>query len=1696
MIRTIRWRRWGIGWLIAALLWSCVLPGLATTAHAAEAERVRIDGTNTTPNKHGRWYEENRNPEFFAFHDGYWWTDGWAWMYNNANHVGDYVDFKFDGTAVALFMKQWSYGGIVKVYVDDALEATIDTYDAAETDNVNVFERGGLDAGEHTLRVEVAGKSVSTEAFMLIQGFEYSTSGEQPEPSSVRVDPSTHPYNGGAWAGKEDYSEFAFHNGSWWSDGWSWMYNNADNAGEKVDFVFTGTSIKLYMELWDHGGKVDLYLDGELEATVDTYSAERIAEELVLDRANLALGEHTLRIEVAGKSVSTAAFVLVKAFEYGTDTGWTEPGIQALSNGKPEYALGEAFDPDSVEIAYYDGESTVTVDPGQATFSGFDSVLAGQKTVTISYLGHTARIRVNVGLPPFGDGTVNLGQSYAKAITASSTKDGYDPRNVVDGVYEGYPESADKDAEWAANGETAGAWIRIDFEYPVTVNEIRLFDRKETTEAITSGRLAFSDGTEVAVQMPELRPNPKTPAIVKLAEPKTDIEWVTFTADTHHPSAAEVGLSELQVLGPEADLAFRAVETVLETASGGDVAITIARNSEGRALSGSYDVNPPDGWTVVSGGSFAEGSESDVIVLRVPEEYYWPDNEITITARSAEGETYGYPIVVHAKLTGYAVTDKLVSVFSPDYYSEIAEDEVGVVFHAPGYTLAKATSLHAPDETNGSEYGYIKTVAARIELDADRYGRGSFTFPASEFPAGPVTIRITAWNESGESDDSYLVLRNTAGEPWDGGKGNTIGGLPSALAEHGLPMEEVFLDEFTEMPTISYTGEGEDVKYAAAKPDPDAWPEFSDAKFAPPGYSYGDAVADYSPFSIASDDYMVLETKDWGTVIEPKWGQTVTTGFLSSMGTDGTGFATEPGAAQYFEARMYLPPNAGMWPAFWTLTPKDPDGRPGFDELDIVEAYMGGTQETYTLNHHTWGDGYGGIHTGSSANTGEYGNAVNLVEGWHTYGALITEETTYYYFDDAYVEGSSHPTLDRSWTVGNYFMISPAFRHADADKYPGGFGKYGDTAETYVDWVRVYQARKEGFTPMRTHVDITPGTPATFEILRDKEASALSGRYDIEMPAGWTIESGETFGAGSAVDAVVLNVPDTFDAFEGVLTVTPIGGDGEAAGDPIEISFTTLGLYGIAVEPTLKKAGEGYRIELTYSNYSSTANADVVITADGPDGWTATKTIARVEPKSSATVAFEAPELSLYQQAEFTFRLRLSENYEVTKIRSVSGLAAAKAEAPIAIDGTIRPEDWEGAMPLVLDRKSHTSGAWAGTDDLSATGKLKWDDDYLYMYVDVRDNVHHMEQEKPTDAWGGDSLQISIDPARADGPVLSGVHMSYTASLHSTKGGSVLSVDIAGYPELGLQWGSILDDSKVAVKRDEIGKKTTYTIAMAWSEVLPEGYEDASDLGIALVINDSDGTGRKGWANYMGGIATGKDPAQFGDLILSELASFEREEEPEQPCRTCGNPDAGTGEEEEPGEQEGEGTGNGAGGHSFKDVDFKYAWAAAAISFLHERGIVKGLDEHTFGPERNAKRGDVVLMLTRALKLSAEPAGNFGDVAEGSYYYDAIAVAKALGIAAGDGDGFRPGEAITRQDLMVLIDRALAAAGYPLAAADLSVLDDFADREEVAGYASDSVAKLVAAGLVKGNGIGLNPQGYATRAEIAVLIHRILAPGK
>ncbi len=178
--------------------------------------------------------------------------------------------------------------------------------------------------------------------------------------------------------------------------------------------------------------------------------------------------------------------------------------------------------------------------------------------------------------------------------------------------------------------------------------------------------------------------------------------------------------------------------------------------------------------------------------------------------------------------------------------------------------------------------------------------------------------------------------------------------------------------------------------------------------------------------------------------------------------------------------------------------------------------------------------------------------------------------------------------------------------------------------------------------------------------------------------------------------------------------------------------------------------------------------------------------------------------------------------------------------------------------------------------------------------------------------------------------------------------------------------------------------------------------------------------------------------------------------------------------------------------NKFTDMN-DYWWAMDAVNELASKGIIKGRSETEFDPDSYITRADNTVLLLRVLGKTADFNDNFADVYPNKYYYKEIGMAKALGIASGVGDNcFDPDAQIKRQDMATLAYRVLAKEGVLTSIPNTTVLNKFADSDEIYFYAREAIAACVDKGLMSGYGDGtIKPNDYASRVEVALFIYRI-----
>ena len=270
-------------------------------------------------------------------------------------------------------------------------------------------------------------------------------------------------------------------------------------------------------------------------------------------------------------------------------------------------------------------------------------------------------------------------------------------------------------------------------------------------------------------------------------------------------------------------------------------------------------------------------------------------------------------------------------------------------------------------------------------------------------------------------------------------------------------------------------------------------------------------------------------------------------------------------------------------------------------------------------------------------------------------------------------------------------------------------------------------------------------------------------------------------------------------------------------------------------------------------------------------------------------------------------------------------------------------------------------------------------------------------------------------------------------------------------------WGFAEDDIKKYQESDKTQVLKYVKEATAGAEAMHD-ITDAFADAVEKFPSNSNNTGGGSFGSNAPGISGSGSPTE---TFIGSL-----EEEPDNPQANQGN----------------------AVHDSFDDIE-DVQWAAEAINALKKEGIVNGVSENTFAPGNPVKREEFVKMLTAGLRLTGVGADvSMNDVSENDWFYSAVAAAVRAGIVKGNNSGgFGTGENITREDMAVMLHRALAAKGMTV---EKIRAVKFADADEIADYAQEAVEVMAEAGVLSGMGGNyFAPKNPLTRAEAAVALY-------
>jgi hypothetical protein len=414
--------------------------------------------------------------------------------------------------------------------------------------------------------------------------------------------------------------------------------------------------------------------------------------------------------------------------------------------------------------------------------------------------------------------------------------------------------------------------------------------------------------------------------------------------------------------------------------------------------------------------------------------------------------------------------------------------------------------------------------------------------------------------------------------------------------------------------------------------------------------------------------------------------------------------------------------------------------------------------------------------------------------------------------------------------------------------------------------------------PLELRLDATADLPPGSVIAGSLQARGLSGQpVVLRAPDGWRVEPASWRPRSDDDHAAFrLSVPVTAESGSHAVKASC---PASASGPVIETSVPLTVAEALAQTVSFAAKAEGLEVHWSVCNRASKELRGVAMPAGTPGAIHAPRLAPGACLDYRATVA---PVAAGGTDVRCGVRFESADGVKREISFPVNVWRVPRASVRDAGDpGRDSPNMMQVSLPIVAEAvpieyafapgrfAAIDDAKWSGPDDLSAKVGLMCDEGYLYLEADVTDD-RNVQTETGPDVWQGDNIQFAVafDPTRhfPPGGQPSATEIGLTLGPKGPEVYRWLPFGPAG-KDGPLTGGAAL----TAVRR---GTHTIYLASIPWSDLLPPpGWKLAAGqptvLGFALIVNDNDGAGRKGWLQLFGGIGYGKDPGKYGLIILS-----------------------------------------------------------------------------------------------------------------------------------------------------------------------------------------------------------------------------------
>ena len=393
-----------------------------------------------------------------------------------------------------------------------------------------------------------------------------------------------------------------------------------------------------------------------------------------------------------------------------------------------------------------------------------------------------------------------------------------------------------------------------------------------------------------------------------------------------------------------------------------------------------------------------------------------------------------------------------------------------------------------------------------------------------------------------------------------------------------------------------------------------------------------------------------------------------------------------------------------------------------------------------------------------------------------------------------------------------------------------------------------------------SHISAARGE--TFDIVLQRLRTETGKTFLVQDGQGLTDIQTLEFAAGEAQKALQIQIPNTMElgSYEMQLAdeageILPITVTLDIT-EPVTVSNMRTGLM-------YKDKWDYWYGEVDLTNNSHGPISGSIYFTDYAYAPRVPAPFYNLAPGETRTVRMVFAPMREKRIAQTELVVALSNGVQIAQTVQLSFLAAKKAGAdkPV-IDGVLTPGEWRSGTAIFIDQADmvRTYTDYGGPADMSGKAYLMWDEEYLYVGAQVTDNIFS-QTETDKYIWRGDMMQVGIFDRALEEDYRG---QNFEIGLAQTQKGT----EVYRYLGIGYKIGPV-EAIEASVKNT--GNVTVYEAKIPWKEVF-EGLveiEDGKTITFSMLINDNDGTGRRGWLEYGSGIGAAKDPSLYLDLYLA-----------------------------------------------------------------------------------------------------------------------------------------------------------------------------------------------------------------------------------